>query len=277
MARHNKKRNVGLIYELLIRRLSRAIVESDKKTADTVKTIIGNRFKKGNELYKEFRLFNAIISTTGVNEQLAFRIIDESKSAALDHDPVTLDKEKSRLIKDINYMINEANFYDMKIENYQVYASTQQLLNLWRGDDVSITESARHEATVRDWLVSVREEQALQSEKTPSVNDLTFRVMQEKFIKKYSTLLSENQSTILRLYCEGKDDSLLSTMNEVVCAVDNRIKKYLNTSSDRLLSEKVKSVKNVISSQALSPDAESVSKVMVLDQLVTELEGITNV
>ena len=70
MARHNKKRNVGLIYELLIRRLSRAVVEQDNSKIRTVKQIINTRFKPGTELYKEFRLFNAITSTNSVSDQI---------------------------------------------------------------------------------------------------------------------------------------------------------------------------------------------------------------
>lgn len=277
MARHNKKRNVGLIYELLVRRLTKAIVESDKKTATTINKILNSRFRRGNELYKEFRLFNAIISTTGVNDQLAFRIIDESKNAALDHDPITLDKEKSLLIKDINHMINEENFYDMKIKNYQVYASTQQLLNYWRGDDKDIAESAKHESTVHKWLVHEQEEVNLDAHKTPAVNDLTFQVMQEKFMKKYGSLLSKKQANILRLYCEGKNDELMSAMNEVVKSTDSKIDTYLKKSVDGFLSQKIKSVKGIISEQKMTDDVESVSKVMVLDQFVSELEEITNV
>ena len=37
MARHNKKRNVGLVYELLVRRLAQAVVEQDRQKIKSVK------------------------------------------------------------------------------------------------------------------------------------------------------------------------------------------------------------------------------------------------
>ena len=43
---HNKKRNVGIIYEQLVFRLSKALVENDKKTFEDTKTLIKRYFKK---------------------------------------------------------------------------------------------------------------------------------------------------------------------------------------------------------------------------------------
>ena len=58
--KHNKKRNVGLIYELLLRHLSSRIIVNDKKGAKIATAILEKHFSKGSELYKEFRLFNAL-------------------------------------------------------------------------------------------------------------------------------------------------------------------------------------------------------------------------
>ena len=57
---HNKKRNVGIIYEQLVRKVSEALVEGDMKRADLVLQVIKNNFSQDTELYKEFRLFNAL-------------------------------------------------------------------------------------------------------------------------------------------------------------------------------------------------------------------------
>jgi len=278
VTRHNKKRNVGLIYELLIRRLSKAIVENDTKKTKLVQGILHNRFQQGTELYKEFRLFNAIVKTSDVSDSIAYRIIDEAKRAATDHDPVALDREKSLLIKDINHKINEQNFYDVKIENYTALASMQQLLNSWRDESISdIHECAKHEKTVHSWLVRESAEKPLESHKTQSVNDLTFKVMQEKFERKYSNDLSNNQAKMLRLYCEGKQDELRSVMSTTIKETNEQINAYSKKGKDRFLLEKVKSVNELMSTHDFACDAVGVAKVLTLEQLATQLKEITDV
>ena len=100
---HNKKRNIGLIYEQLVSYVSQALVEGKKSDADNALKIIGRNFKKGSELYREFRLFNALVKTYVKSDALATRILSEAKAAAQDHDAKKLRAEKSQLIKEINH------------------------------------------------------------------------------------------------------------------------------------------------------------------------------
>ena len=79
---HNKKRNVGIIFEQLVRYASKAIVENNEEVANKVLKITSKYFKEGTELYKEYRLFNALYNTTLPSESLATRIISEAKNAA---------------------------------------------------------------------------------------------------------------------------------------------------------------------------------------------------
>ncbi len=86
MAKHNKKRNVGLLHEKLVRRASEHLVEGDKKRADLNIGILEHCFRENTELHKEFRLFNALVHTKVPNRDLARQIISESRSACLNHD-----------------------------------------------------------------------------------------------------------------------------------------------------------------------------------------------
>ena len=62
--KHNKKRNVGIIYELLLKFVSKNLIENNQKNAQEALDIIKKRFSKNTELYKEFRLFNALAKST---------------------------------------------------------------------------------------------------------------------------------------------------------------------------------------------------------------------
>jgi len=277
VARHNKKRNVGLIYEQLVSRLSSAIVENDEKTVTTINNIISSRFKKGTELYKEFRLFNALVQTSGLTEQLAFRILDEAKKASKDHNAKQLTREKSMLIKDINYNLNESGFYNTKVENYQVLASAQQLFNLWRSDSNDVSDISLHESTIQSWLTRNTEQPTIEEQKTQSVNDLTVKIMQEKLQAKYGNAFSDRQSKIIKLYSEGNTEKLINEAENVYSDVRRLTKKYKKTSVDKFLLEQVTKAESVITETKFTPDTDSVAKVMLLDQLVNELEGMTNV
>ena len=48
--KHNKKRNVGIIYELLLKYISKNILEGNKVEAKKATRIVESRFKKGTEL-----------------------------------------------------------------------------------------------------------------------------------------------------------------------------------------------------------------------------------
>ena len=55
MAKHNKKRNVGLIHEQLVRHASEKIVDGHKKQAKIAINILDKHFGERSALQKEFR------------------------------------------------------------------------------------------------------------------------------------------------------------------------------------------------------------------------------
>jgi hypothetical protein len=275
VARHNKKRNAGLIYELLVQRLSKAVVENDNRKIKITKHILQKHFKRGSELYKEFRLFNALLVTNDVTDQLAYRIINEARTAASNHNGNQLNREKSWLIKDINHMLNETNFYNRKIQNYQVYASVQQLLNNWRSKELDIAETAHHEKTVHDWLLCEKSDLTIADQKTSGVNDLTLSIMQEKFESKYGSILTSRQFDILHAYSSGSD--ILPIIESTVQSARKQIDKYLKASPSGFLNERVRRTKAIIQEYSFTPSLLDVSRAMALEQLIDELVEVTNV
>ena len=95
---HNKKRNVGIIYEQLLRRTSAFMLENDEKKALDCVKITKKYFKPGSELYREFRLFQALLNTTTKSEPLAVRILEEARRGAKMFSQQQLDIEKFQTI-----------------------------------------------------------------------------------------------------------------------------------------------------------------------------------
>ena len=98
------------MYELLLRHISVRLIENDRKGALAATRIIEKRFGKDTELYKEFRLFNALAKTSVQNTEIAAAILTEAKNAARRFDQSKIKKEKSMLIRDINYSIKDKSF-----------------------------------------------------------------------------------------------------------------------------------------------------------------------
>ena len=146
--RHNKKRNAVIIYEQLVRFISKSLVDGDVSQAKVAVGIVREHFRPGTHLYKEFRLFHALARTTVESENIALRIIDEAKKAAREHDAPSLDREKGLLIRSINKDLRCENFFEQRIPDYRSLATIQTLLNDWRSRAPDIARVVEYEEKV---------------------------------------------------------------------------------------------------------------------------------
>ena len=116
---HNRKRNVGIIFEQLVQYTANAVMYKRFDAAKKSMGIIRKHFMNGSELYREFRLFNALVKTKVDHSGLATRILKEAKDATIKIDQARLRTQKSLLIKDINHQLNETGFYNRRISDYK--------------------------------------------------------------------------------------------------------------------------------------------------------------
>jgi len=277
---HNKKRNTGLIYEFLVRTISSALVEGDKKRSSTALKILKRHFKPGTELYKEFRLINSLVKTTVSSDSVAGSILREARNAARGHDLPALDHEKSIIIKHINYTLGNEDFYDQQINEYRTYATVQTLLNEWRVDSPDIGKVASYEDQLVKWLMSNKEQpdDHLISEDA-GTSRLLMKIMTKKLNEKYSGMLNEDQRSLIKSYVfatasddpeiirkklsEIKDDLLQKIEEYSSTNVDNEyINGKLTEARERLLSENLEGV-----------DDDTVTRFMLYTKLTTELAG----
>jgi len=274
--RHNKKRNAALIYEQLIRYISRALVEGKTEKASIANSIVKEHFSKGSQLYKEFRLFNSLMRTTVNDQKLALRIIDEARKASQDHDSKKLYLEKSKLIASINKRLDESNFFNIKVPEYRDLATVQTLLNDWRLPSVSnINRLVEYEMKV----VAL-----LQSEKTlpPLVesnnsSNLSVRLLTEKVSKKFSENLTKEQLQIVSLSAKGDFDSLHPILEKTKISALKSMKILRANSDNATINEKLESVESVLKSLDTKNISESnISKFLVITKLIEEANGDKN-
>lgn len=279
---HNKKRNTALLYEFLIRTVSTALVEGDKKTSATALKILKKFFRPGTQLYKEFRLFNSLVKTTVTSDGVSSSIITEARSAATTIDMATLDREKSQLIRSINYLIKNENFFDQPVSEYKMYATIQTLMNEWRKrpGTANIDTIAKYEQSLRDWLLSEKKgaEHTI-SDDSPGTSRLLMKVMMKKLNEKYSSTLNSDQKEIIRSYAfsAAKDDksTIVKKLTEVRNNLAKSIDSYVSDNPEnKFVIDKMTSVKSRMLSESLeSVDDSTVSRFMLYSALSHELIG----
>lgn len=271
---HNKKRNVGIIYEQLLLRASAALVDNDTATASKCTAIIKKYFKPGTEIFKEFRLFQALLNTTVISENLGLRLIQEARRGVHIFSPQQLEIEKSALIKEVNKTLNDDMFFNQPVREYRLYATLQTLLNDWRREDeVSLTRITEYEGKLLEWMQREKAETtSLEDLTTDDVNSLTVRVMNEKFEKKWGDKLNETQKSLIRDYVHGKvDENVLESIKKRALRGLNRLKE---STDNGILIEKLDGVKTMVeSASSRSLDDAGIVKFMHLTQLYQEMES----
>jgi hypothetical protein len=278
-SKHNKRRNSLLIYEFLVRTISRSIVEDDKKKSAAALKILKKHFKPGTELYKEFRLMNALVKTTVSSEHTAASILREAKTAVTKFDLDKLDREKSILIRNINHILNDENFYDQQVNEYRTFATIQTLLNEWRSDNKDLYRVAQYEDQLMKLLVTekIQKEDATITEDTSGTARLLMKVMSKKLNEKYNGILNEQQKSLIKAYAysTSSDDqtSIRLKLQEIKSELVSLIDGYESEVQNDYLKNKLEETKSTLLGESLElVDDETVTRFMLYSKLRDELE-----
>lgn len=277
--KHNKRRNSLLIYEFLVRTISKSIIDDDKKKSATALKILKRHFKPGTELYKEFRLMNALAKTTVSSEHTAASILSEAKNAVKSFDYQKLDREKSILIRNINHMLNDENFYDQHVNEYREFATIQTLMNEWQSTSKDLQVVAKFEDQLMKQLVTEKVDvsDSTISEDTTGSARLLMKVMTKKLNEKYSGILNEQQKSLIKAYAysTASEDqtSIRMKLQEIRTDLVDLIDGYETVAND-YLKNKLQETKSTLLSENLTlVDDETVTRFMLYSKLKDELES----
>jgi len=274
---HNKKRNIGIIYEQLLRHISDSLVRGDKPDAQRALNIIERRFNRQTEIYREFRLFNALAKTTVSDTPVAAAILTEAKSAARRLDTNKLDHEKSQLIREINYTIGQ-DLYSRRIPDYKDYATIQTLINDWReGDGADLARMVQYESKVVQHLLEKKDQPlTLENQVKPEADALVVKIMTEKINQKWSDKLNNEQRDILKAYAfhtdEGSVERLQESLGRIKTDALQVLREFKRNNTNPVLAEKVDDVIRSVNEMSFDVVTdETISRFMTLSQMKSEL------
>jgi hypothetical protein len=272
--KHNKKRNVGLIFAQLSQYISEALVEGKIEKAKKAIDILQKHFVPGTELFREFRLFRAMMITEVPSAPLASSIITEAKTAARNLDIKLLTQQKSALIKDINYVLAEASFYSRRVEGYKEFATVQTLLSQWRSPSPDIVVSTRFESELHSYLLKEKKNQNISDLKTPHANRLVVEIMHKKIEEKYGESFSSSQIDLLREYVFSENDNAAfrAKLSSIKKSTLSSLNEYSLMCENKILSKQLSEVKMSVQTLDIEKfDDDSISKYLTLMKLTEEL------
>ena len=272
--KHNKKRNVGLLFAQLSQSVSEAMVEGDVAKANKVLSIVKKHFTPGTELFKEFRLFRAIVAASVPTDTLASSIISEAKAASGRIDTRLLKQQKSALIKDINYDINENTFYDRRVSDYKIFATVQTLLSEWRSTDPDILVMSTFEKQLHSHLLKDKGIKDLSELKETDVNHLVVDIMRNKIEEKFGSHLNDDQISLLREYVfsDKNKTGFFAKLQEVKSSILKSLNSFESECQNEMIKQQIPKVREAVNSLSTeSADDETISRYLTLMRLDEEL------
>ncbi len=274
---HNKKRNIGIIYEQIIKFICNKMLENDHESVKKGIKIIKESFKEGTQLRKEHKLFKALVDTNNINDNLATSIIIEAKSACNKmFDNEKLEREKSVLIKKLNYSFGKGTIFKENIENYKTYATVQTLLNEWRNKNNNFDLTTKYEIKLHRFLTEKKEVEVLDDNKLSyeKIDKLTLRIMSEMFEKKYVSLLNETQKKIIGYYSKDEKELMINEFTSIKKETENLLDSYIKSCNSKPIIESYSQVKNKLNELNVDNfSKESLYKFLTIAKLYEELSG----
>jgi hypothetical protein len=259
--KHNKRRNVGIVYEMLVRCVSESMLDEDRGRANLAMKMLRKYFGKGQPLAGELSIHQAIMSRRGVSLPLARKIIAEAVRSVSSVDKKLCEIKKSNLIKELNYGFGRDFFDKYRIPEYRALASVHMLIQS-AGAARDLTErvdrATLEESIVQFMCASPRVESVVPDEHR---NSFTLKLANEEFNRTIAGDLHAEQSALLEAYgvaVMGGDRSRFRRLAEEAksssVAAMSRYMKTAECASDPVLLERAGKVLDSLRGLRVSVD-----------------------
>lgn len=247
--KHSKYKNTGILFEMLVRKLTSETLTSDKTIA---LDIIKKYFGKNTELAKELQLYNSVLKEQHKSEARALDYIAEAQKAYRKLNQSTLRRQKYNLVKEIQENFSFDSLANARIPNYKVLASTYLLFEY--ADQASVKQLAQCkdvilEHTLKDSVKQTETDELYEEfrKQTKDTRLLTYKLLVDKFNNKY-TNLSEAQKNLLKQYIThvNDTDSLKSYIKAEIPKIKRQLKEHVAKTADDVARIKIENLAEML-------------------------------
>jgi hypothetical protein len=279
--KHNKLRNTGIIFELLVRQLTADILNNkDSKAISIVKEY----FSKKSSLSHELKLYQTLSNEKLTNDWKATQLLEAVIKSRKNINEDSLEKLKYSLIKRIRESYNLEEFFQHKVNNYKVLASVYKLFEYAEADnpvEVINSKSCIFEHLIRQPEDIPSAKNLIESEfgkEDKDIRLLSYKILLEKFNNKYNGL-NPNQKQLLKLYITNSPNDTNSLYEFVINSVKS-IKTDLNNNiklcGNQVIQIKLSEVSNLLTTITESKSIKDTHVLSLLRyfELIKELKKI---
>ena len=280
--KHNKYKNTGILFELLVRQITSDTVSGKNSPAIN---LVRKYFSK-TELAKEHKLYQTLVDSKVINEAKAESLINATLELSTRLNRTNLRKDKYNLIKEIKAYYDIEEFFKAKINNYTQLAAVYNILEAKNAtefispDQVIENKNTLLEHIVRKEVVKVEtKDQVLEEYATMdnSTKLLVYKMLLEKFNEKYVSL-SPKQKSVLKEYINNISNTvrLREFVNENFESLRSELTKLNESVTDKTTQIKINEVITFLQplDKKVSVKDEHIVSLLQYHQLVTELKSI---
>jgi hypothetical protein len=280
--KHNKYKNTGILFELLVRQITSDTVSGKNSPAIN---LIRKYFSK-TELAKEHKLYQTLVDSKVINEAKAETLINTTLELSTRLNRSNLRRDKYNLIKEIKAQYDIEEFFKAKINNYTQLAAVYNILEAKNAtefinpDQIIENKNTLLEHIVRKDVVKVENKDQVLEEYATMDNStklLVYKILLEKFNEKYVSL-SPKQKSVLKEYINNISNTvkLREFVNENFESLRDELTKLNESVTDKTTQIKINEVITFLQplDKKVSVKDEHIVSLLQYHQLVTELKSI---
>ncbi len=268
-SKHNKKRNTAILYESLVREVTKAVLNKNNEIKEKAISILKEHFSSNTLMGKELKLYKVLCETYDLTPRAAEKLVFEIRSRHEELNYKGLFNEQSTVIKKINQSFGKS-FFSSFIPNYKTVASIYQIFS----QDTPSKDRILLEETMIDKLCSSQEER----EEMKPIDQLTYKTFVKRFNEEYAAPLLKEQKDLLSKYISSFADNGVEFkifLNEEISRLKEKVTKALELEeikSDSSMVEKTKKVLEMMNNfRNEHINKDMIKKVLNVQDLVREI------
>ena len=254
--KHSKFKNTGILFELLVRQIaSDTLAGKDSLALEIIK----RHFKKGTELSKELKMYQALTKENFDSQYKAQEFVNIILQERTNLNESILRRQKYNLIKSIKESFTMEDFFKYRVSNYREMASVYKMFEHTQSTSpkeyVDCKNTILEAITKKDVQIVTESTDKEYASQPKEVRMLAYKFLIDSFNSKY-TNLSESQKSILRNYINNVDNS--DKLRKFVLSEVKRLKsefgklKIGDKVTQIKLNETVNLIDNITSSKVIS-------------------------
>jgi hypothetical protein len=244
---HNKRSNIGIIYDFILQELIETKVTGDIEKGKKIIKIIKEYFYNNIFLSEEFNLFNLLLKTEYSDRETAKIFITECLKEAdnLKNTLTERKQAKQKLIEEIYKVCDKTTFFEHNLNYYNTYATINLLIDYYsknkRINEIKYLIDLENKLLEHIVDNKILKNKDLIFETKDILTDLESEIITINLKQNYFPKLRKEQAELIEYYSSTFSDDLITNKLDTVYRKNfNILKSKYNNESIEFTKNKIK-------------------------------------